>query len=166
MCWNTSTCRVLRNTVSTVKKSQATMPLAWAERNWRQVGPSRRGAGPRPARRRIVRIVVAETMTPKPRSSPLIRTHPQRGFSLAMRRFRDLVSESMGGASLCTPMFVGPLAPNELSVPPQKRGRGHDERRPALARQHPAHRREEQLVPPTELGAIDLPAKHGELMAQ
>jgi hypothetical protein len=37
MCKNTSTYRVLRNSVSTVKKSQATIPLACAERNWRQV---------------------------------------------------------------------------------------------------------------------------------
>src|SRR6266508_238570 len=63
-------------------------------------------------------------------------------------------------------MLVGPLAPNELSVPPHERGRGHDERRPALPRQHPAPRREEQPVPPTQLGALDLPAKHGELVAQ
>src|ERR687891_3024191 len=63
-------------------------------------------------------------------------------------------------------MLMGPLAPNELSVPPQKRGRGHDERRPALPRQHPAYRREEQLVPATQLGALDLPTKHGELVAQ
>jgi hypothetical protein len=33
MCMNTSTYRVLRNTVSTQKKSQATMPLACAARN-------------------------------------------------------------------------------------------------------------------------------------
>src|ERR671918_2920000 len=63
-------------------------------------------------------------------------------------------------------MLMGPPAPNELSVPPHKRGRGHDERRPALPRQHPAHSREEQLVPPTQLGALDLPTKHGELVAQ
>src|SRR6266508_4138518 len=63
-------------------------------------------------------------------------------------------------------MLIGPLSPHELSVPPHKRGRGHDERRPALPRQHPAHRREEKLVPATQLGALDLPAKHGELVAQ
>src|SRR6266498_5291330 len=54
------------------------------------------GAGPRPARRRMARIVVVETMIPRPWSSPLIRTHPQRGFSLAMRRISALVSESTG----------------------------------------------------------------------
>src|SRR5829696_7696892 len=63
-------------------------------------------------------------------------------------------------------MPVDPLAPDELSVPPHERGRGHDERRPALPRQHPAHRREEQPVAVTEFGALDLPAKQGEFVAQ
>jgi hypothetical protein len=37
-----------QHTVSTWKKSVAMMPLAWAERNWLQVGPSRRGASGMP----------------------------------------------------------------------------------------------------------------------
>src|SRR6266511_6359079 len=63
-------------------------------------------------------------------------------------------------------MPIGPFAPSELSVPPHKRCRGHDERRPALPRQHHAHRRDEQLVPAMQLGAFDLPPEHGELVAQ
>jgi hypothetical protein len=63
-------------------------------------------------------------------------------------------------------MPVGPLAPNELPVPSEKRGRGHDERRPTLPGEHPAHRREEQSVPATQPGAFDLPPEHGELVAQ
>jgi hypothetical protein len=39
----------LRNTVVTVKKSQAIIDRAWAVRNCRQVGPDRRGAGSTPA---------------------------------------------------------------------------------------------------------------------
>jgi hypothetical protein len=42
-------------------------------------------------------MVVAETTIPKPWTSPLIRTHPHRGFSRAMRRIRARVSGSMGG---------------------------------------------------------------------
>jgi len=49
----TSTYRREKNTLSTVKKSQATMPLAWAAKNCDQVGPDRRGAGSTPAWRRI-----------------------------------------------------------------------------------------------------------------
>jgi hypothetical protein len=59
-----------------------------------------------------------------------------------------------GRASLSTPTLVGPLSPNELSVPPHERGRGHDERRPALPRRHPAHRREEQLSLRSSLGRL------------
>jgi hypothetical protein len=42
---------VFRNAVSTMKKSQASAPLPCARRNSLQVGPIRRGAGPRPVRR-------------------------------------------------------------------------------------------------------------------
>ena len=55
------------------KKSVATMPLAWAERNSLQVGPSRRGAGPRLCRRRTVATLVFDTVTPSFLSSPTIR---------------------------------------------------------------------------------------------
>jgi hypothetical protein len=37
-----------------------------------------RGAGPRPCRRRMRRIELAETRMPRPRSSPWMRTQPQR----------------------------------------------------------------------------------------
>jgi hypothetical protein len=42
-------------------------------RNCVQVGPIRRGAGPRPLWRSTVAMVVAETSIPSFRSSPLIR---------------------------------------------------------------------------------------------
>jgi hypothetical protein len=49
-----STYNVCNQLVSTVKKSQATIPSAWARRNCAQLGPERRGAGPRPQRRSSV----------------------------------------------------------------------------------------------------------------
>jgi hypothetical protein len=61
------------HTVSTVKKSQATIPAACWRRNARQVGVVGRGAGSSPCRRSIVRIVVAEIETPSCWGSPLIR---------------------------------------------------------------------------------------------
>ena len=88
---------VLRNTVSTVMKSQASTPLPWARRNSPRVGPVRRGAGPRPERRRIRRIVVAPTRIPSLRSSPWIRTQPHRGFSRPRRVMSSTVSGSRGG---------------------------------------------------------------------
>jgi hypothetical protein len=50
------------------------MLCAWARRNSDQLGPIRRGAGPRPELRNTVAIVVAETLIPSFGSSPWIRT--------------------------------------------------------------------------------------------
>jgi hypothetical protein len=92
-----NTYSVLRRIVSTVNKSHATIPSAWARRNCVQVGPVRRGAGPRPCRRSSVLIVVAPTRIPSLRNSPQILTQPQRGFSLAIRSTSATTSESIGG---------------------------------------------------------------------
>ena len=80
-----------------VKKSQAMIPSAWARRNWDQVGPLRRGAGPSRAARSRVRIVVALARRPSLRNSPAIRTQPQRGVSRARRRMSARTSGSIGG---------------------------------------------------------------------
>jgi hypothetical protein len=60
-------------TVSTVKKSHATIPAACWRRNARHVVVARRGAGSSPWRRSVVRIAVAETWAPSCWSSPLMR---------------------------------------------------------------------------------------------
>jgi hypothetical protein len=59
--------------VSTVKKSQATIPAACWRRTDRKVVSTRRGEGSNPCRRSIVRMVVAETLMPRCWSSPLMR---------------------------------------------------------------------------------------------
>lgn len=61
----------------------------------RWAGPS--WAGPARAVRSRVRIVVAATRIPSFRSSPSIRTQPQRGFSRARRRMSARSSASIGG---------------------------------------------------------------------
>ena len=48
---NTSTYMRFSSTVSTCRKSTARMPVAWAVRNCRHVGPDRRGPGSMPAAR-------------------------------------------------------------------------------------------------------------------
>ena len=58
---NTSTYRRLSVTVSTVKKSHAMIPWAWADRNCRHVGPDLRGAGPIPAVCKISHTVEGAT---------------------------------------------------------------------------------------------------------
>jgi len=50
-----------------------------------------------PARRRIVRIVVAPTRCPSPWSSPLIRITPHLGFALAICTIRRTSAGSSGG---------------------------------------------------------------------
>lgn len=59
--------------MSTLKKSVATMWAAWTERNDRQVGPLRRGAGPRSWSFMIRATVLGARVTPRLTSSPWIR---------------------------------------------------------------------------------------------
>jgi hypothetical protein len=73
------------NTVSTRTKSTARKALARAVRNWRQLGPDRRGAGSRPASCRICHTVEAAMRWPSRTSSPYPRRCPQAGCSVAMR---------------------------------------------------------------------------------
>jgi hypothetical protein len=61
------------HTVSTVKKSQATIPEACWRRNAGQEVAIRRGAGSSPWRRSVMRIAVAETRMPRCNSSPWMR---------------------------------------------------------------------------------------------
>src|SRR6266540_1040681 len=92
-----NTYSVRSQAVSTVKKSQANIPCAWARRNSPHDGPPRRGAGPQPERRRTDLIVVAPTRMPSLRSSPWIRIHPQLGFSRPRRTTSSRSAESSGG---------------------------------------------------------------------
>ena len=57
----------------TVKKSQASTPEAWDLKNSTQVGPPRRGAGPRRWRRRTLRRDT-DRWTPTLAHSPAMRT--------------------------------------------------------------------------------------------
>ena len=79
--WIRRVCNSMKNstynrrsqTVSTVKKSQATMPAACWRRNARHVMAFGRGAGSSLWRRSVVPIAVAETCTPSRSSSPWMR---------------------------------------------------------------------------------------------
>src|ERR1039458_10067683 len=73
------------------------MPFAWAERNWDQVGPIRRGAGGKPWRRRTEATLVFDTVTAIFLSSPTMRRYPHRGFSRARRQIRLTVSSGREG---------------------------------------------------------------------
>jgi hypothetical protein len=55
------------------------------------------GTGPRPFRRMTLQIELAETRIPSFRSSPWMRTHPQRRFSRPSRTMRSTSSSLIGG---------------------------------------------------------------------
>jgi hypothetical protein len=61
------------NTVSTEKKSQASIDDAWVERNSAQVGPLRIGDGSMPLRFRMVQTLEGARTTPVVANSPCIR---------------------------------------------------------------------------------------------
>ena len=88
---------LVSSTVSTCRKSTATIPEAWVCRNCRQVGPERRGAGSIPAARRISHTVDGATVTPSFVSSPWIRRYPHSGFSFASRTTRLAMLGTVGG---------------------------------------------------------------------
>jgi hypothetical protein len=128
------------------------MPCAWARRNSLQVGPVRRGAGPSRAVRSRERIVVAPTRIPSLRSSPSIRTRPQRGLSRASLRMSARTSGSIGGRPRPTGPAVPPLPAYELAVPAQERRRGDEEDDPAPTWDDPACGSEQDPVEGRSLG--------------
>lgn len=89
--------RRCRPMVSMWRKSQVIRQVACAERNSRQVGPARRGAGSIPAARRICQTVEAAIGCPSRASSPWIRRWPHRLFSRARRGTSFLTAVCGGG---------------------------------------------------------------------
>src|SRR5664280_3026706 len=113
------------------------IPLAWARRHSLQVGPVRRGAGPSRAVLSTERIV-GPTRIPSLRSSPSIRTQPQRGVLPGQPEDERTDSRVDPWPARATGPAVGPLPPHELAVPPEKGRRSDEEGDPALTRQDPA----------------------------
>jgi hypothetical protein len=159
-----STYRVFRNTVSTVKKSQARTPLPCALRNSLHVGPVRRGAGPRPPRRRIRLIELAPMRIPSLRSSPWIRTHPHRVLPTESRNELDGLDVERRPAR--SPLAVGPLPSHELAVPPEERLRHHHERAPSITAEPSACRGEEGSIPIAKIWAMHTPPQNLHLVTE
>jgi hypothetical protein len=84
-------------TVSTVKKSHATIPAAWEHKNVVHDSDVRVGAGSIPAVLRIAHTVDAAMVTPSRASSPWMRRYPHVGFSRARRMIVRRVSTAVEG---------------------------------------------------------------------
>jgi hypothetical protein len=84
-----STYSLVRPTVSTVRKSHASIPPAWARRKSAQLGPLRQGAGPSRWRRRIRCTDVAHIRIPS------LRRHPCGRFPRSPCRHRVPPSPSI-----------------------------------------------------------------------
>jgi hypothetical protein len=60
----------------------------------------------------------------------------------------------------------GPFTGDQPPVPPHNRVRRHQEDRPAPARKRSAQYRQQRTIGGSELGPLDLPAQHLELVAE
>jgi hypothetical protein len=141
-------------TVSTVKKSQATIPAACWRRKARHDVAVRRGAGSIRWRCSVVRIAVAETRVPSRSSSPWMRWSPQRGFSLARRTISAWSAR------------IRPRAGDQATVPAQQRLRLDKQAGPARSGQHAADCSQQGTVGGLEPWAWGLAAQDAELVAQ
>ena len=152
------------NTVSTCRKSQASIPDAWDVGNWRHVGEVRRGAGPSPALARIRRIVPLPARWPRLSSSPWILRYPHAGVLPGQPQHQ--VTDLHAGRRTAWPARIGPLASGQLAVPGQQRARRDQPMGAQHGWQLPGQRREDGTVGPVRLGPGDLTQKHRDLMAE
>jgi hypothetical protein len=150
-------------TLSTWKKSVATMPCAWVERNWDQVGPCRRGAG--------------EAVASQDRSDARLRHADAELLQLAddaeIAPPRVLTGQPadqrhrLAGKKRTSwvAMRVGPALLDQRAMPAEDRLGRDEERTPALPRHKTSQERDECTVGPGETRTADLAAKYGQLVA-
>jgi hypothetical protein len=84
------------------------------------VGPSLRGAGPKPFARSSLRIVVARLGSRAWRAHPGSAGIPTLGFSLPIRRMSSRTSSVIGGLPPADLRPEGPFPSHELPVPPKE----------------------------------------------
>ena len=151
--------------MSTVKKSVATMPLAWARRNSVQVGPARRGAGGSRWRRKDVGDAGLGD-----RDAELLQLADDAQVAPAgvlPGQTEDQLDRLLRQGRPSWPSVrVGPAPADERPMPAQDRLGGDEERRPALAWHEPGQAGDERPVGPAEAGPCDLTAQHGQLVAE
>src|SRR6266540_2818665 len=143
-----STYSVVRHTVSTVKKSVATMPEACARRNARHVTDG----GRRHRHSQLLEFALDAPVTPA-RVLPG-QPHDQRNHVLG---------ERWTATSRVGPR---PLAGDQAPVPPQDRAWRHEVDRPVGTGKRPAQDRKNRTIGRAELDSLHLAAQHTELVAQ
>jgi len=152
--------------VSTVKKSHAMMPSAWARRNSAHVGPARRGAGP--ARAVRSRVLNRRCAPPDPELAKLA-LHPD---ATPARVLPGEAEDERTGRGIdrwparATGPVVRPLPAYELAVPSEQGRRADEEGDPAIPRDRPTGRREQDPIDGPELGSACGPLQHPELVAE
>ncbi len=143
------------------------MAWAWAVRNWRQVGPDRRGAGSIPASREDLPHrgdgdAVAE-------SDQFALYAPVSPARILGRQAEDELLDRCGGGRTSRSAVCGvvPFPCNELAVPDQDRGgRDREDLGPAAMRQQPGQAGQPHPVGRRVAHPGDLSAQHGVLVAQ
>jgi hypothetical protein len=118
---------------------------AWARRNSDQLGPIRRGAGPRPATRKTVAIVVAENADPELQQlaldahrAPASVLPPQPEDQAGHRGRKRRTTRRAGAPSA--------IALQQRPVPAAQRLRAGRKTRPALERKQPTCRSKQRTV--------------------
>jgi len=111
-------------------------------------------------------MVVAPTRIPSLRSSPWMRTAPQRRVLPGQTKDQITDLRVDPWPSRLSGPAIGPLSPDQLPMPSQERLRRDDEGRPPVPMKAAAHRGEEHTVQGPELGAARLSSEDSELMAQ
>ncbi len=148
-----------------MKKSTASTLAACACRKLRHEERVRSGAGWRPASSSTLRTDVAETLMPRPLSSPTIRLYPQCEFSRARRRIRSRSERSSGGRP-CLPMCVRPAARDKLAVPAQQCVRFDCEVRPSRSRHRATERSQQRPIRTRKSRPSRLTPKNRKLVTQ
>ena len=121
-----------------------------------------------PAVRRFLHTVDAAILWPSLASSPWMRRYPQFGLSPARRigQFSELGVD--GWSSWFRGWWLGPVAGDETSMPPDDCFGPHDMEHvgEASAVQHAGGEREDRAIRVGELSSVDLALQHQDLISE
>ena len=158
-----STYRRRNDTVSTQKKSQATIPAAWARPKLVHDSQERPGAGSMPAFLKDCPHGRRGDGDAQPGELAVDAAIPPSWILVGETDDRLAGPSGSAGPSGLA-VGVGPVLRDEPSVPAQQRIGLHDQDRPPVSSQDASERGEEHAVDRFELGSGHLTAQHAQLM--